>query len=92
MNEDFICLMIDHHSHFDDHLYYNCDCSLNKRVTMLFIFQMVVDSTLRLHYVRVHGKKQVIMDHIIHTRSLFKIFNPTSFTGFHIRKQMPHPL
>ena len=51
-------------------------------------------STLRLHYnvvIGVHCKKRVITDRVIYTRPLFKIFNATSFTGFHIRKQMPHP-
>jgi len=43
-------------------------------------------STLRLHY-----KKPVMTDRVIYTRPLFKIFNATSFTGFCIHKQMPHP-
>ena len=35
--------------------------------------------------------KRVITDSVMYTRPLFKIFNTTSFTCFHIRKQMPHP-
>ena len=38
------------------------------------------------------GKKHVITDRVIYMRSLFKIFNATSFTGFHIRKKMSHPV
>ena len=37
------------------------------------------------------GQKRVKMDRVIYTRPLFKIFNAISFTGFHMRKQMPHP-
>jgi len=50
--------------------------------------------TLRLPYnvvVGVHGGKRVIMDRFIYPRALFKIFNATPFTGFHMRKQMPPP-
>ena len=49
-------------------------------------------STLQLHYNTVHGKKSNITDRVIYMPPLFKIFNATSFTGFHMRKQMPHPL
>ena len=53
-----------------------------------------IGCTLRLHYnavVGVHGqKKSVITDCIIYKRPLF-IINATSFPGFHLRKQMPHP-
>ena len=38
------------------------------------------------------GKEHVITDRVIYMRSLFKIFNATSFTGFHIRKKMSHPV
>ena len=36
------------------------------------------------------GKKCVIMDRVIYKPPLF-IVNATSFPGFHLRKQMPHP-
>ena len=44
--------------------------------------------TLRLHYNAVHGKRT----RVIYMRPLFKIFNATSFTGFHIRKTNAPPI
>ena len=37
------------------------------------------------------GKTASLYYTVIYMRPLFKIFNATSFTGFYIRKQMPHP-
>ena len=47
--------------------------------------------TLRLHRRGPQEKERVVTDRVIYTRPLSKIFNATSFTGFHLRKQMPHP-
>ena len=45
--------------------------------------------TLRLHRRRPQEKERVVTDRVIYTRPLSKIFNATSFTGFHLRKRMP---
>ena len=58
------------------------------------IYLYIIMSTLRLHcnaVVRVHGEN-ALKRNALYTHDRCSIFLPsTSFTGFHVRKQMPHP-
>jgi len=68
------------------HLY---DFSWFSLIPLTKLRQGKYSSVIVLYLTDIHC---VITDPIIYTRPLFKVFNTTSFTGFHIRKQMPHPL